>query len=309
MAKRQTPFSELFPPLPEGFQEPFYYASLQSFWLYYRVDPEVLVKHLPDLPKPDGLQVALFDFGGGEQAGLVSLDFQRYTGHGPSYLETANEVEFNLYAYPHAREPDVPLMSWQQYLLGQDQTKTIGGYRLHVPCDNAIAVRAGKGLYGEPKYLATFDCAVPCLNGPPSPPSTAWSYQVFAAAPPSGEGASSPPSPGPLIYGLQCDLGGTAPVPANQSPLIEYGALTDSGGTSRLVGNHWDFYGPFDTYMPSGSAPPLRAEITLGTDPDPTGTVADLQELIGVAQPLAAQVYESRPVSAESRGWYPVPAR
>ena len=108
-AKARPPFPSCFPPLPPGFQEPFWYASLQSFWLYYRVEPELLAARLPDLPRGEGLEVALFDFGGGEEAGLVSLDFQRYTGHGPGYLETANEVEFNLYAYPQARVPDVPL--------------------------------------------------------------------------------------------------------------------------------------------------------------------------------------------------------
>ncbi|HEX8974909.1 MAG TPA: hypothetical protein VF781_00220 [Solirubrobacteraceae bacterium] len=302
----QTPFSELFPPLPQGFQEPFWYASLQSFWLYYRVEPDLLAQHLPELPERARLEVARFDFGGGEQAGLVSLDFQRYTGHGPSYLETANEVEFNLYAYPRAREPDVPLMSWQQYLLGEEQTKTIGGYRLHVPCDNPIAVKAGQGLYGEPKYLAAFECSVPCLNGPPSPPSTAWSYQVYAV--PAAAAASTPEGQGPLIYGLQCDLDGLRSVPANQSPLIEYGVLTSSPGAPHLVGNHWDFYGPFHTYF-GGQNPPLRAEITLGTEVDPTGTIADLKALVGNTQPLAAQVYTSPPVSAESRGWYPVPSR
>ena len=44
---------------------------------------------------------------------------------------------------PLSRLPAVPLMSWQDYLRGRDQTKTIGGYRLHVPCDNPIAVEAG----------------------------------------------------------------------------------------------------------------------------------------------------------------------
>jgi hypothetical protein len=308
MTDGQTPFSQLFPPLPQGLQEPFWYASLQSFWLYYRVEPELLADHLPDLPRRDALKVARFDFGGGDLGGLVSLDFQRYTGHSASYLETADEVEFNLYAYPHAREPDVPLMTWQQYLLGEDQTKTIGGYRLHVPCDNAFAVQAGKGLYGEPKYLATFECAVPSLNGPPSPPSSAWSYQAYAAPSASSPAALSRPAQGPLIFGVECDLGGLASVPANQSPLIEYGVLGPDGGAPRLVGNHWDFYGPFETYL-GGQQAPLRAEITLGTESDPTGTIADLQALIGDAQPLAAQVYDSPPVSAESRGWHPVPAR
>jgi hypothetical protein len=288
MADGQRPFSELFPALPQGFQEPFWYASLQSFWLYYRVEPEKLRGRLPD---GAGLEVALFDFGGGETAGLASLDFQRYTGHGPTFLETTDEVEFDFYVYPRVRVPQVPLMTWQEYLLGTDQTKTIGGYRLHVPCDNPIAVEAGKGLYGEPKYLAVFDYTVPSLNGPPS---SAWSYQVFQSLGPMDPHL---PANGPLIYGLQCDLTGIASQPASPSPLIEYGVLD-----GRLVANFWDFYGPFDTYMGP------TAELTLGTDPDPTGTLTDVQELIGASQPIAAQVYTSPPASAESRGWYQVPA-
>ena len=42
MASGQTPFDKVFPALPTGFNEPFWYASLQSFWLYYRVDPKLL---------------------------------------------------------------------------------------------------------------------------------------------------------------------------------------------------------------------------------------------------------------------------
>jgi hypothetical protein len=297
MASGQRPFSELFPPIPEGFQEPFWYASLQSFWLYYRVDPDLLRERLPRLPAGDGLDVALFDFGGGEQAGLASLDLQRYTGHGPQYLETTDEVEFNVYAYPQARVPEVPLMTWQQYLLGTDQTKTIGGYRLHVPCDNQIAVLAGRELYGEPKYLAVFEYTVPSLNGSPS---SAWTYQVYQdLGDPPDPSKSHTPVKGPLIYSLDCDLGGTPSVPASPSPLIEYGALD-----RRVVANFWDFYGPFDTYVSDG----LRADITLGTAPDPTRTRDDLAALIGDSQPIAAQVYTSPPCSAESRGWYQVPA-
>ena len=292
MSNGQRPFAELFPPLPEGFQEPFWYASLQSFWLYYRADPDLLRERLP---AGSGLDVALFDFGGGHRAGLVSLDFQRYTGHGSQYLETTDEVEVNLYAYPRAREPQVPLMTWQQYLLGADQTKTIGGYRLHVPCDNQSAVLAGRGLYGEPKYLAVFDYTVPSLNGPPS---ATWTYQVYQDL----GGPPAPPKPhtpvkGPLIYSIECDLSGTAAVPGSPSPLIEYGVLD-----GRLVANFWDFYGPFDTYTIG------RADLIYGTEPDPTHTREDLQRLIGASQPIAAQVYTSPPVSAESRGWYQVPA-
>jgi hypothetical protein len=291
MPHGQTPFSELFPALPTGFQEPFWYASLQSFWLYYRVDAELLREKLPE---DSGLEVALFDFGDGDLSGLASIDFQRYTGHGPSYLETTDEVEVNVYAYPQARVPEVPLMSWEQYLEGADQTKTIGGYRLHVPCDNQIAVLAGRNLYGEPKYLAVFEYGVPSLNGEPS---ASWDYHVFQDL--GGEpDPSRPHTPvkGPLIYHLTCDLAGASAVPASPSPLIEYGVLD-----GRLVANFWDFYGPFDTYLS------VRATIEYGTEHDETGTLRDLRQLIGHSQPIAAQVYTSPPVSAENRGWYQVP--
>ena len=306
MTSRQTPFSKLFPPIPPGFQEPFWYASLQSLWLYYRVDPELLRERLPALDGEDALEVALFDFGGGDLGGLVSIDLQRYTGQGPSYLETADEVEFNFYAYPKVREPAVPLMTWQQYLLGAEQTKTIGGYRLHVPCDNAIAVVAGKGLYGEPKYLAVFEYTVPSFNGSTS---NAWSYQVYQdlGDPPDPPNPHTPVK-GPLIWQLECDIGPATPVPGSPSPLIEYGVLVPSGGAPQLVANFWDFYGPFETYLRDQSNPAWGATITLGTEPDPSGTIDDLRALVGDAQPIAAQVYTTPPAAAESRGWLPVPA-
>src|SRR5256885_13920857 len=96
VANGQTPVAQLFPQLPPLMQEPFWYSSLQSFWLYYRVDPGLLRKRLPTLPDGDAMQVALFDFGDGEMSGLASLDLQRYTGHGPSYLTSTDEIEFNI---------------------------------------------------------------------------------------------------------------------------------------------------------------------------------------------------------------------
>jgi hypothetical protein len=302
----QQPFSRIFPTLPEGFTEPFWYASLQSFWVYYRVDPDLLRQRLPELPEQEGLQVALFDFGNGELGGIASLDLQRYTGHGPQYLETTDEVEFNIYVYPTAREADVPLMTWQDYLSGVEQTKTIGGYRLHVPCDNQVAVVAGQGLYGEPKYLAVFQYTVPCINGAPT--ATAWDYEVYQdlGDPPN------PPTPhtpvkGPLIYSLSCDLAGVPSTPASPSPLIEYGVLTPAGGP-RVVANFWDFYGAFDTYIVDGLDPPFRVDLAVGTSHDPSGTLDDVTFLLDDAQPIAVQVFTTPPVSAESRGWFPLPA-
>src|SRR5438874_6888212 len=83
----QTPFSQIFPPPPKDYQSPWHYASLQSFWLYYLVDPDVLRSRLATLPAADELEVALFDVGG-DRSALASVDLQRYTGQGPTYLES-----------------------------------------------------------------------------------------------------------------------------------------------------------------------------------------------------------------------------
>lgn len=292
MATGQTPSGNLLPPIPQGLSMPFWYGSLQSFWLYYRVDPEVLRQRLPQLPGGEALHVAMFDFDG-EHAGLASVDLQIYTGHGPAYLEAVHEVEFNFYVYPQARVPEVPAMSWRDYVTGQDQTKTIGGFRLHVPCDNPGAVAAGIALFGEPKFLAHFDYTVPGLN---APGVDTWSYKVLQDA--SGQ-------PGPLIYGITADFRGLAPFPSDPSPLLEYGILADHG-VRRLVANEWSFYGPFDTYYLGGDAA-QRIQLTYGDATDPTGTLEDLQLLLGNSAPIAAQIFASAPVSAENRGWYLVP--
>ena len=115
------------------------------------------------------------------------------------------------------------------------------------------------------------------------------------------------PVQGRLIYKLTCDLGNRPSVPASPSPLIEFGVLSENGD-QHMVANYWDFYGKFDTYIVEGASPPLHADLILGTEPDPSGTIDDLQTLIGASEPIAAQVFTSPPVSAESRGWFFVPA-
>jgi hypothetical protein len=299
----QTPFSKVLPPTPNDYQSPWYYASLQSFWLYYLVDPDVLRSRLATLPAADEVDVALFGVGNDTSA-LASLDLQRYTGQGPNFLESTSEVEFNIYVYPKVREPDVPQITLDDYLRGWEQTKTIGGYRLHVPCDDINAVNAGKGLYGEPKYLAYFDYDVPSVNGPPYTAGTKWRYSVY-----SDKNDANPPVQGELTFELECELAGVESLAGNASPLIEYGAVKDDTGAPRLIANFWDFYGPFETYHLSALDPPNRTTLTLGTDASNPGAevIADLKLLIGDSQPYAAQVFTSSPVSAESRGFFPTP--
>jgi len=73
--------NKIFPPLPEGLSLPFYYASVNAIWMYYKVSPEKVAPYLQDI----ALEPALFD----GQA-LVLLNFQRYTGFISSLLSAVN---------------------------------------------------------------------------------------------------------------------------------------------------------------------------------------------------------------------------
>lgn len=291
MAGQQT-FDDVFPPFPSGFTMPFWYASLQSFWLYYAVPLDLIAQKLPQFAGANALAPAAFAWND-NQVGLASIDLQIYTGHGPGYLEYVREVEFNIYAYPVARVPFVPSMTVEQFLAGEDQTKTLGGWRLHVPCDNQNAVNAGIGLFGEPKFLAQFSYTTPCLN---APAVRDWNYTVYQNLAGNQQG--------PPIFEVSANLDNViAKSHENPSPLTEYGTFTDANG-AHLVSNQWTFYGPFETYY-FGNSP--NVTLTLGTQPDTTNTIADLKFLLAGRDPIAAQVFTSAPVSSETRAAFQVP--
>jgi len=67
--------NKVFPPLPQGFSLPFYYASVNAIWMYYKVNPEQVVPYLKGI----AIEPALFD----GQA-LVLLNFrQAFQATGP----------------------------------------------------------------------------------------------------------------------------------------------------------------------------------------------------------------------------------
>lgn len=293
MMSGQVPWRQLMPQQPEGFEMPFWYSSLQSLWLYYPVPRDVLAGLLPELPAGHGLRVAEFEELDGH--GLVSLDFQLYTSGGENFLSFTREIEFNIYVYPESRLPAVPLMPWQEYLRGRDQTKTIGGFRLHVPCDNPVAVQAGRQNFGEPKWLAEFVYEVPSPN---APKVRTWTYAVYE--PRQEPAPQDPPPASKMIFKVHADLTGTAPVISDLSPLIEYGTREIDGRTV-VAANHWTFFGSFDTYFFTEDAA-RKVNVHLGPT-DLHRLRQDVQDLIGSTPPVAAQTFTSAPVSSEAQAW------
>ncbi|MFO0606633.1 MAG: hypothetical protein U0324_25905 [Polyangiales bacterium] len=260
-------------PVPDWLSMPFYYASLTCFRVYYRVARERLARALA------GTETRPADLGGDA---FVSLDFQRYTAHLPSLLATTSEVELNALVVPDAladRAASIPLAD---LLAGRDETRTVGYYRLHVPCDNAFAVKAGVALFGERKYEAAFSAELPSPNGPAV---RAWRY------------ACDTPS-GARLYALDAAVGDAPFALDDRASIVRYSTLD-----GRLVGSRWELSGEVCTW--AGDAPGVAVSLAVG-DAD-HALCRDLRALVGDAKPAAIQAFTSRPAAVEGRGFFVSP--
>lgn len=147
------------PPVPEPYHLPFHYGALHNIGVDYLIDRararELLAKRHP------GLNVAAFDGGA-----CVSLNYQLYFAQYPNGGGITQELEINLIAHPLFAEERMPVVNYGQYARGYDQTKLLGIARLHVLCDNPLAIDAGRRLYAEPKHPGWFETTLPSLNAP-----------------------------------------------------------------------------------------------------------------------------------------------
>lgn len=322
--------SNVMPPIPATLSMPFYYASLQTHWLYFPVDLELARKALS---KTECEPYVFSDLG----TAVAVLNFQRYTSTGNSYLGTTVEVEFNIVAFPRIERGRVASsMTLMQYLYGEDHQKVIGPFRLHVPAASPIAVQAGRELFGEPKFMCAFVTAVPSLNNPPptSPirhelrevtfqsPSR-WEYTVQTAIRSGGTDQNPTFEPGPAIYSLDIDLDGLAPIGANATEIVEYGhlgllpsdhELTREGfawteehprPAGALVGGRWNLFGTYAVCEIGASTP---FSLTFGPAVG-SSMKLDMERLIGSRRPVAFGLFESPPAAAESRAFYVLPER
>ncbi|MBT2540776.1 hypothetical protein J7E99_08695 [Streptomyces sp. ISL-44] len=135
-------------------------------------------------------------------------------------------------------------MGYQQYAQGYDQTKLLGIARIHVLCDNALAIDAGRKLYAEPKYPGWFEVEMPSLNGPDG---DTWDVHCHAAeATPDGGIARRDGE----LFSFSAHLGRLTSVPANNTPITGYG--TDSAGVA--LAGPMNVYQPYRWYDLSGPA-------------------------------------------------------
>jgi hypothetical protein len=267
------------PPVPAGFQMPFYYASLVNCAMYFPADPGVLSPYL----KGKFVRPALFD-----GQGLVYFNYQLYTAHFPGFMSLVTEIELNIVSYPVAREREVPRLTLREFVAGEDQTKLYGNLRVHVPCDNPQAIKAGVELFGEPKFQTTFNASLPSLNDP-----TVETWTVICNDP----GAADPSKDdGGYIFKAVADLRGLGASAGNVSPTTEYGIV---GG--RLIGARWNILEPHRTYFLDPKQA-KRVAMTYGASQHQMRK--DMQALIGKTPCAAVQTFDSKPAAVQSRAYY-----
>jgi hypothetical protein len=262
--------NKIFPPLPKGLSLPFYYASVNAIWMYYKVGSEKVAPYLQDI----ALEPALF-----EGQALVLLHFQRYTGFLSSGLSVVNEVQLNIIAYPRVLAAQAPSISFADFLAGGEQTKTLGAYRLYVPADNQFAVNAGNELFYEPTFLTTFAYTVPNIN------DASQKKWVVTCNDPDATKKQT-------IFTLNIDANPPGLALSAMSPIMQY--TRDPKG--RIFAYSWNVFGAFASALLErgpklvfgGSSHPMRAA---------------MQGLLDGVRAVGMQTFETRPVATSTRGY------
>ncbi|MFG2617098.1 hypothetical protein ACGFXC_05700 [Streptomyces sp. NPDC048507] len=272
------------PPVAAPYQLPFHYGALHHIGLDYLVDPapvrEVLAKEHP------ALSAAEFD-----GRCLVSLNYQLYFAQYATGGGITQEIEVSIVAYPTAAADRLPDVDYPQYAQGFDQTKLLGIARLHVLCDNALAIDAGRRLYAEPKYPGWFEAEMPSPNGPAG---ETWTVRCRAAGTAPDGGIVRRDA---ALFSFTARLDGLAPVPVNSTPVTGYG--TDSAG--RALAGPMHVHQPYRWYDLTGPA----AGRSLLTVHDPATDVGGhLRALVSDVPAAGAWSFQSPPVAAHHRPYY-----
>ena len=273
------------PPVAAPYRLPFHYGALHNIGLDYLVDPEparrLLAERHPELTAAD--------FGG---RACVTLNYQLYFAQYPTGGGITQEIEISVIAHPRAGAEHLARLTYEQFAHGWDQTRLLGIARLHVLCDNPLAIRAGTELYGEPKYPAWFEAAMPSLNGPPG---ENWSVTCGRAAlDAAGDGIERGEQ---RLFSFEADLAGLTRTPVGNSPVTGYGV----DGAGRPLAGPMHLHHPYQ-HHPLDAVTADRVRLRVHDTASACGT--DLTTLIAGAPATGAWTYQSAPVAAHHRPYY-----
>ncbi|MEU5402374.1 hypothetical protein ABZ348_24100 [Streptomyces sp. NPDC005963] len=272
------------PPVVAPYLLPFHYGALHNIGVDFLVDPApvraLLAERHPDL--------SAADFDG---RACVTLNYQLYFAQYPNGGGITQEIEYSVIAYPTASADRLARLSYDEFARGYDQTKLLGIARLHVLCDNPLAIAAGTALYGEPKYPGAFEVTLPSPNGPVA---DRWHVVCREPASPTQDGTAPE---GPALLSLWADLTGLPRIAVNNTPITGYG--TDDAG--RPLAGPMNVYQPYQYASLTGTGSE-RVRLAVHASGSPVGV--DVVALIGDASARGAWTYQSPPVAAHNRPYY-----
>lgn len=327
--------SDVLVPSPNnGFAMPFFYGAIRSCWAWFAVDKAVADELLQSgTGGATGMEATEFAHGksshgksshGKGTTALACLNFMHYPSMGSSYGSFTTELEVNVVGHPKKKAKSVPSLSVREFLYGQEQTKLVGYYRLHVVADSVIAIQAGRSVFGEYKYYGQFTYEIPTYNLPlePMPPQAAsssktmldWTFSshidggsVFADVATVGANFTLTL----LLSKMQPD------VQSSQTALTDYSmwskftaAQVDPTKTpvppvgKRLNGSRRNYLGALTTYWIDGAAS-KNVKLAYGKNTNDLGLTRDMKKLLGAApQPVAAAWIRSQPAVIESPAYF-----
>lgn len=282
------------PSVPDGLTMPFYYASLNNCVVHFLVDPVRVEPFLANTV----LAPAIF---GGKAC--VAFNFQAYAGQfsggveqpssqwSTSCIGVTQEVELNIVAYPRDQAANVPEISFEDWVMGDEQSKLMGNHRVYVPCDSDPAIKAGVELFGEPKFKTTFGVNLPSYN-PVRKEGTeifrpewveSWGFKV-----------NDPANPKEDIFTCIADMSKLVPTPGNLSSITEYG-MHDN----QPIACRWNILQPFKTFFLDRNEAEWRVRVTYGQSTHPMQK--DMKALLTGAYASAVQTFVSTPAAIQSR--------
>ncbi|UEM23235.1 hypothetical protein JL100_010995 [Skermanella mucosa] len=285
------------PALPPGVASPFHYASLSSCMVHYLVDPVRVM----DLFKGSGLRPAIFGDGASVSYGFHVHSAFRSAGlnlppeqWSPSAAGIVQELELSIVACPEGRGDEIPDITFDQWLMGDEQTKLLGNHRLFMPCDDPAAVAVGRELFGDPVFKTGFLVNLPAPNpvrdGMAAAAEIEW-MQTW------GFRVNDPDDPAEFIFTALIDTTGLAPLPGMISPVSRYGV-----SAAGPVGCRWSVTRPFDTFFIADAGPADRVRLTYGASPHPMGIV--MRDLLEGTPAYAIQTFQSDPVAVRNRPYF-----
>jgi hypothetical protein len=302
-----------FPPTDPQWGIAFFYGTLSCAWVHWPVP----VERVAPLLRGTGFKPALFD-----GKALVNMNFQAYTATATYGLEMTNEVELNIVVYPEARERSVPDIPLDLYLLGMDQTKTIGNYRLAVSCDDLVAIYFGRKVFGENKYPGTFKYTIPNVNGQArtDPGLAVWDVHAYDSSTPiplRSPLVAPPPPPiqaGTEICHLVIDLSKLVGRVAAPSPFVRYSQWPadpppddDPGAQKernhrRPAASRWNVLGPHQHYALEQAGASAVA-LDVGASAAPLGVaLRDLR--LATTAAVAVTTFQYQPAAIEGRPYF-----